>query len=118
MDKDCKERLNRELSEYLAGNLRLSSEERSRADGILWELRDEWMYRWHRTWERGLVSEILQFGISMQNLGRERNVPLLTLYGRELEAAVMDFSVSDYECYLEAYPHLIRVLGGKFNGQP
>jgi len=107
--------LNKELIDYLGGKRKLSPEERMNAEGILWELRDEWMYRWHRTWERGLVSEILQFGKSMQHLGWERKVPLLALYGQELEKEVLDFSVNGFECYLEVYPQLIRVLGGNLN---
>ena len=103
-----------ELEDYLSGKIRLTDEEQQYADGLVWELRDEWLYRWHRTWERGLVSEILQFGKSLQHLGTSRKVPLLKLYGEALERKVVSFSISDFECCLGAYPRLIRALGGKF----
>ncbi len=100
------------LSEYLDGTKTLTVEELSRADSLVWELRDEWMYRWHRTWERGLVSEILLFARSIKQLGENKRVNLLIIFGLELEAAAMDFDISLFNSYLQSYPDLIRILGG------
>jgi len=116
MDSPCVEDISPELAGYFSGKTLLTPEEQIQADGIVWELRDEWMYRWHRTRERGLVSEILQFARALTHLGKERKLALLELYGQVLEEAVMAFSPEAFECCLEVYPRMIRCLGGNRRG--
>ncbi|MBI9104119.1 MAG: hypothetical protein JEY99_17010 [Spirochaetales bacterium] len=101
------------LDDYLELRRALTPQELAIAEGLVWELMDEWMYRWHRTWERGLVSEILVFAGNLKSLGEERSVSLLILFGRELEKAIRDFDILLIDKYMKSYPDMIRILGGK-----
>lgn len=60
------------LKDFLEGNAPLSEEDCRRVEPLLWKLQEEYMYLWHRTKERGLVSEILSLAHRLQALGRER----------------------------------------------
>ena len=105
--------INYSLEDYLERKRSLSPEELALADSLVWDLRDEWMYRWHRTWERGLTSEIILFGEMIKNLGEERSVSLLVLYGRELVSAARNFDIYQVEKYMTCYPDIIKILGGQ-----
>ncbi len=100
------------LMEFLNGTLPLSPEESLRVDPLMWKLQEEYMYLWHRTKERGLISEILSLAHRFQALGREKGVSILTTYGQELEERTLHFDLAVLDSTLNLYPNIIKALNG------
>ena len=96
---------------FIDGEYSLSSEDYERVVPLLWKLQEEWMYLWHRTKERGLVSELLTLAHRFQGLGREKQVDILRIYGDELESQTMKFDLEGFEEILGLYPKLVQTLG-------
>jgi len=105
------DRLDKLLS-FIQGDNYLNEQETASLKPHLWKLQEEWMYLWHRTKERGLISEILSLAHRFQSLGRETELSLLVIYGQELEERTMSFDLEGFEMILKLYPPFVEALAG------
>lgn len=99
-----------QLLAFIQGDSPLGDNDKTSLKPHLWKLQEEWMYLWHRTKERGMISEILSLAHRFQALGRETEVGILILYGQELEERTMSFDLQGFEQILNIYPQFIQAL--------
>lgn len=77
---------------------------------LLEQLESEYMRQWHILKKRQQISNVKQFGKSLQTLGEKHNIQLLTQFGQNLTIYADEFEVVNMLKLLETFPKLIEVM--------